>query len=367
MPPVIQWNSFKNFDWEIYRLNYPEFIGLLQTQHDALFHYAHVGRLENRTDQVPSIFDWERYANTYKHLSLNTPRESYLHFACLGLKYKKEKTTSPLGMLLLSQYEKIMEHNRSMVRPVNKDFRLPPLPKNMTSPPQYRQTNAPNLLNPPKEPLQKPRPTDPVAGQLQPKIAAVAPLPRQNIKTTPNSILQPTPNLKPTPQPRPAVWPPRPTEEKRPPQAPTIFHPHHKPSRTGIIHTNTQKGPTLYHLPPPPPQTTEKQRLSQPPVQLKPLPKPSRSGIIQPKPIPEEPPIRPYIPPHIPYRPHTPYKRSSTPYKSRTQPPKEKTVVPVFKPIMIRHPPKKISYTVRQPQENELVLKVPPSQYFKKN
>ena len=58
-----------NFDWEVYIANYPDLLVIL-TQKDALAHYAEAGQMENRTDEVPDIFDAEKYSKTFPHLSL---------------------------------------------------------------------------------------------------------------------------------------------------------------------------------------------------------------------------------------------------------------------------------------------------------
>ena len=322
MSHILSANALKNFDWEIYLLNYPELS--FQTQQDTALHYAHVGHLENRTDKIPELFDWERYANAYKHLWLTTPREAYIHFMRLGLKYKQENSVQPLHMLILAQYDKIIAHHQSKIRtptvPV-KPFTLPPRPKNQTSSPEHRQPQAPNVLNPPKEPLKKPRSDDAIEGRLQPKVMAINPPMKQQIKTTASSIMKPAPSLKPIPQKRlPAhMWPPRHVEEKRTPQAPTIFQPLKQPTRSGIIHTsannNTIPTPSQQPIVPPPLEPVENKRSSHTPSILQPLKQPTRSGIIHTNASdetiatpPRRPPQQPLVPPPLE---NTENKRSS--------------------------------------------------------
>ena len=288
MSHILSLNALKKFDWEIYLLNYPELTDL-QTQQDTVLHYAHVGHLENRTDQISELFDWERYANAYKHLWLITPREAYIHFMRHGLKYKQENSSQPLHMLIIAQYDKIIEHNQSRIRTPTvpmKPFTLPPRPKNQTSSPEHRQPHAPNVLNPPKQPLKTPRSDDTIADRLQPRVAAINPPVKQQIKTTASSIIKPTPTQKPAPQKRlPAhMWPPRQVEEKRSPQAPPIFQPLKQPTRSSIIHTsvNNETVPTPSQQPtiPPPLEPAANKRSSHAPSILQPLKQPTRSGII---------------------------------------------------------------------------------------
>ena len=324
MSHILSANALKNFDWEIYLLNYPE-LSDLQTQQDTTLHYAHVGHLENRTDKIPELFDWEKYANTYKHLWLVTPREAYIHFMRLGLKYKQENTIQPIQMLILAQYDKIIAHHQSMIRtptiPI-KPFTLPPRPRNQTASPEYRQPQAPNVLNPPKEPLKKPRLDNAIEDRLQPKVMAINPPVKQHIKTTANSIIKPTPTQKVAPQKRlPShMWPPRHVEEKRASQAPSIFQPLKQPTRSGIIHTSanneTIATPSQQPMVPPPLEPVEKKRSPHAPHILQPLKQPTRSGIIHTNANgeiiatpPRRPPQQPPIPPSLEHQPEN--KRSS--------------------------------------------------------
>lgn len=314
MSHILSSNALKKFDWEIYLLNYPELTDL-QTQQDTALHYAHVGHLENRTDRISELFDWERYANAYKHLWLVTPREAYIHFMRHGLKYKQENSSQPLHMLILAQYDKIIKHNQSLIKTPTiplKPFTLPPRPKNQTSSPEHRQPHAPNVLNPPKEPLKTPRSDDTIEDRLQPRVMAINPPMKQQIKTTASSIIKPAPTQKPAPQQRlPAhMWPPRQMEEKRSSQAPSIFQPLKQPTRSGIIHTsaNNKTIPTPSQQPtiPPPLEPTENKRSPQAPSIFQPLKQPTRSGIIHTNATgetittpPRRPPQQPLIPPPL--------------------------------------------------------------------
>lgn len=396
MPPSLSLNTFKNFDWETYRLNYPELADQLPTEQDALLHYVYAGRMENRNYQIPTIFDWEKYSNAYRHLCLNTPRETYLHFMRLGLKYKQEKTNTPLAMLILAQYEKIIAHNQSSLNTSGQPFNLPSRPKNQTTPPEYRQPQTPNVLNPPKEPLKKPRPDSTIADRLQAKVVAPSAPVRQQIKSAANSILQPARTQDPVPQPRLSEWPPRQTEQKRPPQAPPILHPLQKPSRSGIIRTdpkaatNRTTAITVRAVGPPP----ERRRPSHAPTALQPLQKPSRSTIIKtkatedlarppvPAPTPRKQPL-PLAPPPRPKRqppPPRPREQPSVPPLIGTKPPIPSKPRLYVKPAVATRLSQKLMSTnrypipfwylpkrtvCRQPREGELILKEqPPSKYF---
>jgi len=338
MSHILSFNALKHFDWEIYLLNNPDLTDL-HTQQDARHHYAQVGHLENRHDQVSSLFDWERYSNAYKHLWLNTAREAYIHFMRLGLKYKHEETVQPLHVLILSQYKKIIENNRSAIRTLEGDrkpFVLPPRPKNQTSTPEHRLPLVPTVLNPPKQPVKKLRSHDTIEGRLQPKVMAINPPIKQQIKTTVSSIIKPAPTQKPAapPSPLPAhMWPPRHVEEKRPPHAPPIFQPLKKPTRSGIIRTNAIVSPPPRRPPqqpvvPPPLELPEVRRSSQAPAPFQPLKQPTRSSIIHTisnsetfSPSPRRPPQQPIVPPPL----ELPEVRRSSQAPSPFQPLKQPT------------------------------------------
>lgn len=224
-------HTLNNFDWEIYLMNYPDLIDL-QTEQDASLHYIHIGHLENRTDQIPEIFDVEKYFNTYPHLRFQTARDAYLHFMKLGILYNQQVPCTPFQLLTTNQYNKIIKYNRSLLRkpPAHvKPFVPPPRPKvPVSSGP--RIPKAPNAFNPPKEPLKKSRPTQSIFNQIQPKIVATNPSIKQQIQTTASSIIKPKPPQKSTIEPNPQTTlseireSVKPNVLKRQPQAPIAIH-----------------------------------------------------------------------------------------------------------------------------------------------
>jgi len=195
-------HTLNNFDWEIYLLNYPDLVDL-QTEHDASLHYIHIGHLENRTDLIPVIFDVEKYFNTYQHLRLQTARDAYIHFMRTGLLYSQQIPVSPLQLLVCAQYDKIIEHNKSLLRspPIYVEPFVPPPRPRIPVPSGSRIPTAPNSFNPPKQPLKKSRPTQSIFDQVQPKILATTPHFKQQIQTTASSIIKPKPTQKPTIEP----------------------------------------------------------------------------------------------------------------------------------------------------------------------
>lgn len=222
-----------NFDWEIYLLNYPDLVDL-ETENDVCLHYIQIGYLENRTDKIPEIFDVEKYFNTYQHLRLHTARDAYIHFMKLGLMCHREGSKNPLHLLVYAQYNKIINHNKSLlIKPPKhvKPFVLPPKPKTTESS-GPRIPVAPNAFNPPKEPLKQSRPTQTIFDQIQPKVMATTPHFKQQIQTTASSIIKPKPTQKPTIEPAQQSTLSQTRESaptntdipKRQPQAPTSIH-----------------------------------------------------------------------------------------------------------------------------------------------
>lgn len=84
--------DMKNFDWEIYLLNYPELAkhGIL-TKADACAHYKKIGYWEKRSCAISDKFDAEKYLKTHGHLGLKTPRDAYIHFMKIGSLIKKHE------------------------------------------------------------------------------------------------------------------------------------------------------------------------------------------------------------------------------------------------------------------------------------
>lgn len=94
IPAVLKFQDvdMKDFDWEIYLLNYPELVAKgIRSKNDAYNHYRRTGHLENRTSQIPSSFNAERYIRFHGHLGLKTPREAYIHYMRIGKVVKRNE------------------------------------------------------------------------------------------------------------------------------------------------------------------------------------------------------------------------------------------------------------------------------------
>lgn len=86
--PVVLRNivaDMKDFDWEVYLLNYPELFSKgVWTKQDACNHYKNIGFWERRSSRVPDTFNASSYMQTHSHLGLKTRREAYIHFMNVG-------------------------------------------------------------------------------------------------------------------------------------------------------------------------------------------------------------------------------------------------------------------------------------------
>jgi hypothetical protein len=318
----------KNFDWEVYLLNYPDLVDL-STQQDAFLHYSQVGTFQNRTDYVPEIFDWEKYLQTYSHLTLlNTARDAYIHFMKFAMKCASEwPVQKPLHMLMSSEYNTIIEYNNSLLIDYTppKPFVLPAQPS-FVSVPKPRQTQVPNLFNPLKAPLKNPR-------------SQVAPV-KQTTTTAqfrPHRV---------------------PTDPKRTPQAPSHYQPFNKPQQ--VLQRKPIVEPTKVEAKRPAPRVpTEPKRASHAPSQFQPFNKPQnilqRKSIVEPTPPPKVEPKRPaeFVPSKFqPIR--NPRHNTKSFFASKT-----------FNPNAYISPYAK-KPKVRAPQPGELVLNERPSVYFNK-
>ena len=170
-----------NFDWEVYMANYPELLEL-QTEQDALSHFHQVGQHENRTDEVPDIFDAEKYAKSVPQLSLKTLRDAYIHFMKKGLALQNQQSHSPYENLFRAQYHKILKHNQSALHaPATslKPFVLPPRPKivpKTIAPHSQGRPKTPSILSSMHEPPKTLRPKPKVIENHQPsKVPASVP------------------------------------------------------------------------------------------------------------------------------------------------------------------------------------------------
>lgn len=84
--------DMKNFDWEIYLLNYPELVqNGIRTKADACGHYKKIGYWEKRSCSISDKFDAEKYLKTHAHLGLKTHRDAYMHFMKVGSLIKKHE------------------------------------------------------------------------------------------------------------------------------------------------------------------------------------------------------------------------------------------------------------------------------------
>ncbi len=112
--PVVLQNmgvDMKDFDWEVYLLNYPELVAKgIRTKNDACGHYKASGYWEKRSSQVPASFNAERYMKFHSHLGLKSPRDAYIHFMRIGSVIKRnndfKRTSQPYRTPVASQYRR---------------------------------------------------------------------------------------------------------------------------------------------------------------------------------------------------------------------------------------------------------------------
>lgn len=129
--------DMKDFDWEVYLLNYPELFSKgVRTRQDACNHYKNIGFWEKRSSRVPEKFNSTSYIKAHGHLGIKTPREAYLHFMKVGKVVRRN------------------EGFRQNIRP----YRLPIASQRRPVPLQQTTTNvatntAPSPPPPPKPPV----------------------------------------------------------------------------------------------------------------------------------------------------------------------------------------------------------------------
>lgn len=77
--------DMKDFDWEVYLLNYPELAQQgVRTKADAHNHYKKIGFWEKRSCAVSDKFDVAAYTAKHAHLGFRSPRDAYVHFMRVG-------------------------------------------------------------------------------------------------------------------------------------------------------------------------------------------------------------------------------------------------------------------------------------------
>lgn len=141
--------DMKDFDWEIYLLNYPELMEKgIRTKEDACNHYKKIGFWEKRNCLISDKFDAERYLKAYGHLGLKTPRDAYIHFMRVGRVLRRgdgfKRTTQAYRMPVASRQRNVIEQNRQFNKQNNSvPLQSSPLPRHQlqaqTSPPQQQQ------------------------------------------------------------------------------------------------------------------------------------------------------------------------------------------------------------------------------------
>lgn len=122
-----------NFDWQIYLFKYPDLIeNGVRTKNDACIHYKNIGYLENRSCEIPSSFDAERYIRLYRNMGITTPKDAYIHYKKVGAFFNRVKNRANEAIDLSIFQQKTNEE-------------LP-----------IRKANAPKVLHPLKQLKPKP-------------------------------------------------------------------------------------------------------------------------------------------------------------------------------------------------------------------
>lgn len=125
--------DMKDFDWEIYLLNYPELVANgVRTKNDAHNHFKSVGYWEKRSSQVPASFNADRYMKSHGYLGLRSPREAYIHFMRVGSVMKRHegfrRTSQPYRNPTASQPRRPPPMSKLAVRPSKPPTKIHPLP-----------------------------------------------------------------------------------------------------------------------------------------------------------------------------------------------------------------------------------------------
>lgn len=145
----------KNFDWEIYLLNYPELVNKgIKTKEDAINHYKKIGFFENRSFKITGNFDAEKYLKEHASIGLKTPRDAYIHSKRVSsLKKRNEdfkRNLQAYRVPIASQNRKIV-NNKAFIKQNNPPTQIhqppqPQQPRRIVQPFAIRQANS--RLNP---------------------------------------------------------------------------------------------------------------------------------------------------------------------------------------------------------------------------
>lgn len=126
--------DLKDFDWEVYLLNYPDLVAKgIRTQKDACHHFKSFGYTEKRSSAVPPSFNAERYMKFHSHLGFASPREAYIHFMRVGSVITKndgfKRTSQPYRNPVASQYRRpVLTNTKTPVKPSKPSTTIHPLP-----------------------------------------------------------------------------------------------------------------------------------------------------------------------------------------------------------------------------------------------
>ena len=122
--------DMKDFDWEVYLLNYPELVAKgIRTKNDACNHFKASGHWEKRSSRIPTSFHAERYMKSHSYLGFKSPREAYIHYMKVGSMVRKndgfKRTSQPYRTPVASQYRRPVPTNiktstSTVVKPNNK-------------------------------------------------------------------------------------------------------------------------------------------------------------------------------------------------------------------------------------------------------
>jgi len=131
--------DLKNFDWEIYLLNYPELASKgVKTREDAINHYKRVGFFENRSSKILASFDAEKYIKEHSSLGLKTPREAYIHFMRVKSLTKKneefKRNIQAYRVPVASQHRRPIHNNKVFIKQNQPSTQIHPMPKPQQQP-----------------------------------------------------------------------------------------------------------------------------------------------------------------------------------------------------------------------------------------
>jgi len=134
-PTILQYIGvdMKNFDWEIYLLNYPELIAKgVRTKNDAHNHFKSIGHWEKRSCQVPASFNADRYMKSHSYLNFQSPRDAYIHSMRVGSVLKRNegfrRTSQAYRNPTASQPRRPPSISKMAIRPSKPPTKIHPLP-----------------------------------------------------------------------------------------------------------------------------------------------------------------------------------------------------------------------------------------------